>query len=299
MYAHDKASDVVADQCLSEMYPKGKRVEFQESDEACIIYCVLKKFGIMNSNGVINLEAYRKRVLQAHQLDQRKLMSDSSGSSCAESAEGAQHKQDVMFAARILMWLLPTCSLALRTSTFSGTMVDFTDPKVQGHLDALVRMAQACVIKVRASPKDVRAYFTNSPPITRSGQCFAACMLEQSDVINHGKINRDLLIHLAGLVNGKNSRVVRKLHSISRLCLDSIDGMSDRCQLASTYNDCLNENMTEFAFPLDIAEEAVRKMPFHLIQPNTGWHHGRCTKIMIHTCRTRLHTILSRNFVRE
>ncbi|KPJ18860.1 hypothetical protein RR48_05798 [Papilio machaon] len=114
-----------------------------------------------------------------------------------------------MFVARILVWLLPTYTLASRTNTFSGTMVDFTDPK----------------------------------------------------------INRDLLIHLAGLVNGKNSRVVRKLHSISRLCLDSIDGMSDRCQLASTYNDCLNENMTEFAFPLDIAEEAVRKMPFHLIQP--------------------------------
>ncbi|XP_047538684.1 uncharacterized protein LOC125072203 [Vanessa atalanta] len=158
--------------------------------------------------------------------------------------------------------------LGAHSHGISGTLVDFTDPKVQGHLDALVRMAQSCVIKVRASPKDVRAYFTNSPPITRSGQCFAACMLEQSDVINHGKVNRELLIHLAGLVNGKNSRVVRKLNSISRLCLDSIEGMSDRCQLASSYNDCLNENMIEFAFPLDIAEEAVRKMPFHLIQPN-------------------------------
>ncbi|KOB73309.1 Odorant-binding protein 2, partial [Operophtera brumata] len=112
-------------------------------------------------------------------------------------------------------------------------------------------MAQSCVIKVRATPKDVRAYFTNTTPSARTGQCFAACMLEQSDIINHGK----------------NSRVVRKLNSVSRLCLDSIEGMSDRCQLASTYNDCLNENMTEFAFPLDIAEEAVRKMPFHLIQP--------------------------------
>ncbi|CAB3225386.1 unnamed protein product [Arctia plantaginis] len=82
------------------------------------------------------------------------------------------------------------------------------------------------------------------------------------------KVNRELLVHLASLVNGKNSRVVRKLNTVSRLCLDSIEGMSDRCQLASIYNDCLNENMIEFAFPLDIAEEAVRKMPFHLIQPN-------------------------------
>ncbi|CAH2055819.1 unnamed protein product, partial [Iphiclides podalirius] len=305
MYAHDKTSDAVADQCLNEMYPKGKRVDFQESDEACIIYCVLRKLGIMYSNGAINLEIYRKRVQIAHQLDQTKVMSDN-GSSCAENADAIQHKQDVckkakvfndcvnyftpvfcevigvyskgpasaslniliMFLTKIIWCLLPSYALALRQNTFSGTMVDFTDPKVQGHLDALVRMAQACVIKVRASPKDVRAYFTNSPPITRSGQCFAACMLEQSDVINHGKVNRDLLVHLASLVNGKNSRVVRKLNSISRLCLDSIEGMSDRCQLASTYNDCLNENMIEFAFPLDIAEEAVRKMPFHLIQPN-------------------------------
>ncbi|XP_068622924.1 uncharacterized protein [Battus philenor] len=100
IYAHDKASDVVADQCLNEMYPKGKRVEFQESDEACIIYCVLKKFGIINTNGVIDLEIYRKRVQVAHQLDQRKLMSDN-GSSCAETADGTQHKQDVCKKAKI------------------------------------------------------------------------------------------------------------------------------------------------------------------------------------------------------
>ncbi|KAI5640218.1 PBP/GOBP family domain-containing protein [Phthorimaea operculella] len=165
-----------------------------------------------------------------------------------------------------------------------GTQVDFTDPKVQGHLDALVRVAQSCVIKVRATPKDVRAYFTNSPPVTRSGQCFAACMLEQSDVISHGKVNRDLLVHLASLVNGKNSRVVRKLSSVSRICMETVEGLADknhrstvdRCQFASTYNDCLNENMLEFAFPLDIAEEAVRKMPFHLIQPNlpTNYKHN-------------------------
>ncbi|KAG6446911.1 uncharacterized protein LOC115441404 isoform X2 [Manduca sexta] len=171
-----------------------------------------------------------------------------------------------MLVLKFLLCAL-TSALAMKQHAPSGTMVDFTDAKVQGHLDALVRMAQSCVIKVRATPKDVRAYFTNSSPVSRSGQCFAACMLEQSDVVNHGKINRELLVHLASLVNGKNSRVVRKLNSVSRLCLDSIDGMSDRCQLASTYNDCLNENMIEFAFPLDIAEEAVRKMPFHLIQP--------------------------------
>ncbi|KAM3965984.1 general odorant-binding protein 19d [Aphomia sociella] len=174
---------------------------------------------------------------------------------------------DTVLSLQILLYFQPFGALGRSYGT-SGTLVDFADPKVQGHLDALVRMAQSCVIKVRATPKDVRAYFTNSSPVSRSGQCFAACMLEQSDVINHGKVNRELLVHLASLVNGKNSRVVRKLNSISRLCLDSIEGMSDRCQLASTYNDCLNENMIEFAFPLDIAEEAVRKMPFHLIQAN-------------------------------
>ncbi|KAF9422149.1 hypothetical protein HW555_002170 [Spodoptera exigua] len=175
-------------------------------------------------------------------------------------------KTRTMLLIKVMSCLLPIIA-SLRTQRSSGTLVDFTDPKVQGHLDALVRMAQSCVIKVRATPKDVRAYFTNSSPVSRSGQCFAACMLEQSDVINHGKVNRELLVHLTSLVNGKNSRVVRKLNTVSRLCLDSIEGMSDRCQLASTYNDCLNENMIEFAFPLDIAEEAVRKMPFHLIQP--------------------------------
>lgn len=59
MYAHDKLSDMIAEQCLSEMYPKNKRIEIQESDEPCIIFCVLKKFGIMSATGVINLEVYR------------------------------------------------------------------------------------------------------------------------------------------------------------------------------------------------------------------------------------------------
>lgn len=59
MYAHEKISDMVAQQCLTEMYPKGKKIELQESDESCIIYCVLKKFGIINGNGQFNLDIYR------------------------------------------------------------------------------------------------------------------------------------------------------------------------------------------------------------------------------------------------
>lgn len=59
MYAHEKMSDFVAEQCLNEMFPKGRRIQFEESDEPCIIYCVLKKLGIMNTNGQINVDMYR------------------------------------------------------------------------------------------------------------------------------------------------------------------------------------------------------------------------------------------------
>ncbi|XP_072945511.1 uncharacterized protein [Epargyreus clarus] len=100
MYAHDKTSDVVAEQCLNEMYPKNKRTEIQESDEACIIFCVLKKFGIMNSNGQISLDIYRKHVQIAHQLTQRNMLTDN-GSSCIETAEATQHKQDVCKKAKV------------------------------------------------------------------------------------------------------------------------------------------------------------------------------------------------------
>ncbi|KAJ8720772.1 hypothetical protein PYW08_006237 [Mythimna loreyi] len=100
MYAHDKLSDIVAGQCLSEMYPKNKRIEVQESDEPCIIFCVLKKFGIMSTTGVINLEIYKKRVRFAHQLDQRTGLTDYGGN-CMESAEATQHKQDVCKKAKV------------------------------------------------------------------------------------------------------------------------------------------------------------------------------------------------------
>ncbi|KOB73305.1 Odorant binding protein [Operophtera brumata] len=100
MYAHDRLSDVIAEQCLNEMYPNVKHVDIQESDESCIIFCVLKKFGIMNSSGVINLEAYRKRVLVARQNEERNSVNDYGGT-CIESAEATQHKQDVCKKAKV------------------------------------------------------------------------------------------------------------------------------------------------------------------------------------------------------
>ncbi|CAH2088004.1 unnamed protein product [Euphydryas editha] len=100
MYAHEKMSDIVAEQCLNEMFSKSRRVEFQESDEPCIIYCVLRKLGIMNSIGQINIDVYRKRVQQAHQLDGRAVINDN-GSACIESAEATQHKQDVCKKAKV------------------------------------------------------------------------------------------------------------------------------------------------------------------------------------------------------
>nr|XP_037871410.1 uncharacterized protein LOC110386328 isoform X2 [Bombyx mori] len=100
MYAHDKLSDMIADQCLNEMYPRSKRLEIEESDEPCIIFCVLKKFGIMSPTGVINLEAYRKRVQLPEQLAQRNSINDF-GSACLESAEATQHKQDVCKKAKV------------------------------------------------------------------------------------------------------------------------------------------------------------------------------------------------------
>ncbi|XP_026331100.1 uncharacterized protein LOC113238482 isoform X2 [Hyposmocoma kahamanoa] len=99
MYAHEKLSDIAAEQCFNEMYPKGKYIEIQESDEACIIFCVLKKIGIMNPAGNINLDVYR-RVQAAHQLDQRKLVQDF-GNSCIETVESTQHKMDVCKKAKV------------------------------------------------------------------------------------------------------------------------------------------------------------------------------------------------------
>ncbi|XP_073954335.1 odorant-binding protein 19c isoform X2 [Choristoneura fumiferana] len=100
MYAHDKLSDIVAEACLNEMYPKTKRLELQESDEQCIIFCVLKKFGIMNSNGVFNLDSYKKRVQVANQLERVNMVRDF-GSTCMENAEATQNKQDVCRKAKV------------------------------------------------------------------------------------------------------------------------------------------------------------------------------------------------------
>ncbi|XP_047998644.1 uncharacterized protein LOC125236002 [Leguminivora glycinivorella] len=100
MYTHDRLSDMVVESCLAEMFPKPKKVEFQVSDEGCIIFCVLKKFGIMTTNGLFNLDVYKKRVETAHQLVQLNNIADV-GSRCIKLAKESPHSQDVCRTAKI------------------------------------------------------------------------------------------------------------------------------------------------------------------------------------------------------
>lgn len=102
-YAHDKKSDMITNECLTEMYPRNLYrypLHIDRNDVPCIIHCVLKKFGIMSNDGVINTRNYYRRVRAIHRYDPRVLISDV-GETCAQNINGMNLDHDVCKKAKV------------------------------------------------------------------------------------------------------------------------------------------------------------------------------------------------------
>ncbi|XP_064074468.1 uncharacterized protein LOC135193921 [Vanessa tameamea] len=102
-YAHDQKSDVITKECLTEMYPRNLYkypLHIDRNDIPCIIHCVLKKFGIMTNDGVINIRNYYRRVQAIHRYDPRILISDV-GETCAQNINGMNLDHDVCKKAKV------------------------------------------------------------------------------------------------------------------------------------------------------------------------------------------------------
>ncbi|XP_045453379.1 uncharacterized protein LOC123662603, partial [Melitaea cinxia] len=102
-YARDKTSDVITQECLMEMYPRNLYkypLRIDRNDIPCIIHCVLKKFGIMSNDGIINIRNYYKRVQAIHRYDPRILISDV-GDTCAQNINGMNLDHDVCKKAKV------------------------------------------------------------------------------------------------------------------------------------------------------------------------------------------------------
>nr|XP_034836419.1 uncharacterized protein LOC117992818 isoform X1 [Maniola hyperantus] len=103
LYAQDKKSDLITNECLSEMYPRNLYrypLHIDRNDIPCIIHCVLKKFGIMSNDGVINIRNYYRRVQAIHRYDPRVLISDV-GETCAQNINGMNLDHDVCKKAKV------------------------------------------------------------------------------------------------------------------------------------------------------------------------------------------------------
>lgn len=103
VYARDRKSDEVANACINEMYPKTiyrYPINIDRNDIPCIIHCVLKKFGIMSAEGVINVTNYYKRVEAIHKSDPRVLISDV-GETCAKSIGTMNLDHDICKKAKV------------------------------------------------------------------------------------------------------------------------------------------------------------------------------------------------------
>lgn len=103
LYARDKRSDKVTNECLTEMYPRNLYkypLHIDRNDIPCIIHCVLKKFGIMTNDGFINIKNYYRRVQAIHRYDPRILISDV-GETCASNINGMNLDHDICRKAKI------------------------------------------------------------------------------------------------------------------------------------------------------------------------------------------------------
>ncbi|XP_063538122.1 uncharacterized protein LOC134747428 isoform X1 [Cydia strobilella] len=103
LYTHDKSSDAVVQDCLSEMYPRKLYkypLRIDRNDVPCIIHCVLKKFKIMTNDGVINVRNYYRRVAAIHRYDPRILISDV-GDTCAKNINNMNLDHDVCKKAKV------------------------------------------------------------------------------------------------------------------------------------------------------------------------------------------------------
>lgn len=103
LYARDKKSDKVTNECLTEMYPRNLYkypLHIDRNDIPCIIHCVLKKFGIMSNDGLINIKNYYKRVQAIHRYDPRILISDVA-ETCATNINGMNLDHDVCKKAKV------------------------------------------------------------------------------------------------------------------------------------------------------------------------------------------------------
>ncbi|XP_045778825.1 uncharacterized protein LOC123876556 isoform X1 [Maniola jurtina] len=103
LYARDKRSDLITNECLSEMYPRNlyrHPLHIDRNDIPCIIHCVLKKFGIMSNDGIINIRNYYRRVQAIHRYDPRVLISDV-GETCAQNINGMNLDHDVCKKAKV------------------------------------------------------------------------------------------------------------------------------------------------------------------------------------------------------
>ncbi|XP_032523115.1 uncharacterized protein LOC116774483 isoform X1 [Danaus plexippus] len=103
LYARDKKSDTITNECLMEMYPRNLYkypLHIDRNDIPCIIHCVLKKFGIMSNDGIINIRNYYRRVQAIHRYDPRVLISDV-GETCAQNINGMNLDHDVCKKAKV------------------------------------------------------------------------------------------------------------------------------------------------------------------------------------------------------
>nr|XP_053616753.1 uncharacterized protein LOC128678888 isoform X1 [Plodia interpunctella] len=103
LYARDRRSDQITNECLTEMYPRTLYkypLNIDRNDIPCIIHCVLKKFGIMTNDGYINIRNYYRRVQAIHRYDPRILISDV-GETCAQNINAMNLDHDVCKKAKI------------------------------------------------------------------------------------------------------------------------------------------------------------------------------------------------------
>nr|QGW50670.1 odorant-binding protein 6 [Propsilocerus akamusi] len=101
----------------------------------------------------------------------------------------------------------------------------------------LMGMVQECKVSEDASDSELSMLIQKKAPTTKEGKCLFSCIMEQMDVLEDGKLNKNGFMDLASTMSGGETKFMKLAEAIFTECALLND--DDRCELGVKIGACI------------------------------------------------------------
>ncbi|CRK97183.1 CLUMA_CG010580, isoform A [Clunio marinus] len=105
------------------------------------------------------------------------------------------------------------------------------------HKQMLMGIAQECKANEDATDDDMGRLVEKKPPTTKEGKCLFACIMEQMDVIQDGKLSKEGFLEFASVIIDGDAGKMKVAEELANECGAIRD--DDRCELAYKAGGCV------------------------------------------------------------